>query len=373
MKAASLPVQRPAHAKVLVVDDRGNIQHWPRSKFVDLLRPGDLIVANDAAVIPASLSGQHLPSGRTIEVRLAGRRSLAPDAVREFSVVVFGAGDFRTRTEDRPLPPPLGVGDLLALGPLRAVVTELLNHPRLVQLEFDGSPEKIWEGLARHGHPIQYSHMQEPLALWDVWTPIAGPPVAFEPPSAGFALDWSVLDSMSARGVEFATITHAAGISSTGDPELDALLPFDEPYRISELTALAINKARAQEGRIIAIGTTVVRALEDAAELDGSIRAGEGLATHRIGSTSQLRVVNAILSGTHEPGTSHYDLLRAFIDDTTLRHMDQELNEHAYRTHEFGDSVFIERQADASTQEHAYRITWKLHSSERLFEQVTAL
>jgi len=91
MKAASLPVQRPAHAKVLVVDDRGNIRHWARSKFVDLLRPGDLIVANDAAVIPASLSGQHLPSGRTIEVRLAGRRSLAPDAVREFSVVVFCA------------------------------------------------------------------------------------------------------------------------------------------------------------------------------------------------------------------------------------------------------------------------------------------
>ncbi len=373
MKAASLPFQDPAQAKLLLVDDRGNIRHWARSKFVDLLRPGDLIVANDAATLPASLTGQHLPSGRPIEVRLAGRRSLALDAVRQFSAVVFGAGDFRTRTEDRPLPPPLTAGDRLALGPLRATVTALLNHPRFIRLDFDGSPAEIWEGLARHGRPIQYSYVLKPLALWDVWTPIAGPPVAFEPPSAGFALDWGVLESMSGRGVEFATITHAAGISSTGDQELDALLPFDEPYRISERTARAIGKARARGGRIIAIGTTVVRALEDAAELDGSVRVGEGLATHRIGGTSRLRVINAILSGTHEPGTSHYDLLRAFIDDATLCRVDQELNAHGYCTHEFGDSVFIEREAHANTQEQTYRIAWRLHWGERLFEDAMAL
>jgi S-adenosylmethionine:tRNA ribosyltransferase-isomerase len=198
-------------------------------------------------------------------------------------------------------------------------------------------------------------------------------PVAFEPPSAGFALDWAVLESMSGRGIEFATITHAAGISSTGDPELDALLPFDESYRISELTALAISKARARGGRIIAIGTTVVRALEDAAEFDGSVRVGEGLATHRIGTNGRLHVVNAILSGTHEPGTSHYDLLRAFIDDTTLRRVDHELDAHGYRTHEFGDSVYIERKADANTQEHAFGITWRVRRGERLFEHATAV
>src|SRR5712692_253635 len=373
MKAASLPFQRPGQAKLLMVDDCGNIRHLARSRFVELLRPGDLIVANDAATLPASLSGQHLPSGRSIEVRLAGRRSLSLDAIHQFSAVVFGAGDFRRRTEDRPLPPPLAAGDRLAVGPLRATVTDLLNHPRLVRLDFDGSPGEIWEGLARHGHPIQYSYLPKPLALWDVWTPIAGPPVAFEPPSAGFALDWTVLDSMSRRGVEFATITHAAGISSTGDSELDALLPFDEPYQVSELTALAISKARARGGRIIAIGTTVVRALEDATEFDHSVRVGEGLATHRIGNTRRLQLVNAILSGTHEPGTSHYDLLRAFTDDTTLRRVDHELDTHGYRTHEFGDSVYIERKADANTQEYANRITWRVQRGERLFEYATAV
>src|SRR6266545_2029679 len=131
MMAARLPVQRPAQAKLLVVDGCGNIRHWARSKFADLLRPGDLVIANDAATLPASLTGRHLPSERPIEVRLAGRSSLSVDEIRRFTAVVFGAGDFRNRTEDRPLPPELVPGDLLALGPLRATVEQLLNHPRL--------------------------------------------------------------------------------------------------------------------------------------------------------------------------------------------------------------------------------------------------
>jgi S-adenosylmethionine:tRNA ribosyltransferase-isomerase len=182
-----------------------------------------------------------------------------------------------------------------------------------------------------------------PLALWDVWTSIAGPPVAFEPPSAGFALDWQALDAMRARGVAFATLTHAAGISSTGDAELDRCLPFDEPYRIPVATAVAVHRARARGERIVAVGTTVVRALEHAAGRDGRVRAGEGLARQRIGAATCLRVVDAILSGTHEPGTSHYELLRAFTDEATLGLANDELDARDYRTHEFGDSVLIEK------------------------------
>jgi S-adenosylmethionine:tRNA ribosyltransferase-isomerase len=330
---------------LLAVDREARLRHLARRQFVDLLRPGDLVVANDAATLPASLTGRHVASGRPIEVRLAGRGSLAADDVHQFTAVVFGAGDFHMRTEDRPLPPALGPGDGLALGPLRATVEKVLHHPRLVRLRLGGSPGEIREGLARHGRPIQYAHVPAPLSLWDVWTPIAGPPVAFEPPSAGFALDWRALASISARGVQFATITHAAGISSTGDAELDALLPFDEPYRIPESTALAIQCTRAAGGRIIAVGTTVVRALEHAAASGDGVRAGERMATQRIGASSGLRVVDAILSGTHEPGSSHYELLRAFTDDAALRRMDDELNARGYRTHEFGDSVFVERAA----------------------------
>ena len=353
MIAASLPIHRHAEAKLLVVDRTGSIRHRKRSEFVALLRPGDLVVANDAATLPASLSGQHLRSGRSIEARLAGHRSLLPDDACRFSAVLFGEGDFRMRTEDRPLPPAVASGDWLGLGPLRARVEEVLGHPRLVILNFDGSPDQIREGLSRHGRPIQYSHVPTPLALWDVWTSIAGPPVAFEPPSAGFVIDWQTLVLLRGRGVQFATITLAAGISSTGDKVLDALLPFDEPYRIPESTALAIRRTRERHGRVTAIGTTVVRALEHAAGLDGVVRAGEGLATQRISAASRLRVVDAILSGTHEPGTSHHDLLRAFTDRTTLSLVDQELDAHGYRTHEFGDSVFFERNRDRNCREEA--------------------
>jgi S-adenosylmethionine:tRNA ribosyltransferase-isomerase len=217
-----------------------------------------------------------------------------------------------------------------------------------VALRFEEAPQQFWEALAHHGRPIQYAHVLEPLAMWDTWTSIAGPPVAFEPPSAGFLLTWSMLGEMRARGVEFATITHAAGISSTGDVELDALLPLEEAYRIPLATARAIGRSRAMGGRIIAIGTTVVRALEHAASNDGIVHAGEGAANQRIGGLTRLRVTDAILSGTHEPGTSHYDLLHAFQDAATLRRADEELNERDYRTHEFGDSVFIECSAGRS-------------------------
>jgi S-adenosylmethionine:tRNA ribosyltransferase-isomerase len=155
-------------------------------------------------------------------------------------------------------------------------------------------------------------------------------------------LDWAALASLTKRGVRFATITHAAGISSTGDPTLDALLPFDEPYRVPASTAEAIHHARELGTRVIAIGTTVVRALEHAATIGPVVQAGEAIASQRIDASSRLRVVNAILSGTHEPGTSHYDMLRAFVDDRTLNRISRALDEHGYRTHEFGDSVFLE-------------------------------
>jgi S-adenosylmethionine:tRNA ribosyltransferase-isomerase len=342
MIAASEPVQRRPDAKLLLIRGGGSIEHWPRSALVSLLHPGDLVVANDAATLPASLFGTHLPTGRSIEVRLAGRRSLDPARVSCFFAVLFGTGDYRIRTEDRPSPPTVAPGDRLQLGPLCATVEGLENHPRLVLLRFEGSAQDIWAGFARHGKPIQYAHVSKPLTLWDTWTPIAANPVAFEPPSAGFALSWDTLGSMVEKGVQFATLTHSAGLSSTGDAELDARLPFDEPYRIPVSTARAIAQAKEHRARIVAVGTTVVRALEHAAA-DGPVASGLGVATQRVGPATRLRVVDAVMSGTHEKGTSHYELLRAFVSARTLARMEQQLESHGYRTHEFGDSILVEK------------------------------
>ncbi len=332
-------------AKLLAISADGVARHLQRTDLASLFRPGDLVIANDAATLPASLLGRHCLTNELVEIRLAGWVS-ARDPTR-FVALAFGAGDSHVRTEDRAPPPPLSAEDRLTLGPLTAIVEHLLDHPRLFELRFLGDRRTILAGLARHGRPIQYAHVPEQLVLWDVWTRIAAEPFAFEPPSAGFCVDWRTLATWRQRGVEFATLTHAAGISSTGDPALDLRLPFDEPYRIPQRTAKAIARVKAAGGRIVAVGTTVVRALEAAVEASGHIRAGDGIAHGRIGHTTPLRVVDAILTGVHAPGESHFELLRAFADDTVLSRMSAEVAKNGYHPHEFGDSVILERHSPA--------------------------
>jgi S-adenosylmethionine:tRNA ribosyltransferase-isomerase len=329
-------------AKLLVVDCDGGLRHLPRPALAYLFNPGDLVIVNDAATLPASLAGIHCPSGKSIEVRLAGWVSVRDPM--HFTAIAFSTGDHRTRTEDRMSPPALLPGDRLALGPLIGIVERLIDHPRLFRLRFLGDHETVFARLARHGRPIQYAHNPEPLALWDVWTTIAANPIAFEPPSAGFALDWRTQSIWRQRGVGFGTLTHAAGLSSTGDPGLDRRLPFDEPYRIPECTAAAITLAKSRGRRIIAIGTTVVRALESAANADGSVRAGDGVASKRIVGETPLWAVDTVLTGVHQPGESHFELLRAFATDAVLNEISVAVGEHDYRPHEFGDSLMIERR-----------------------------
>ena len=165
-------------AKLLVANHDGVISHLPRGILVSLFRPGDLVVANDAATLPASLQGVHRPTGEPIEARLAAWLSLR-DPTR-FVAVVFGAGDYRMTTEDRAPPAPLAAGDRLEFGSLIASVEGSLNHPRLIHIRFAGSPASVMRDLVQHGRPIQYAHIPEPLRLWDVWTKIAADPIAFE-------------------------------------------------------------------------------------------------------------------------------------------------------------------------------------------------
>lgn len=375
------PADRPSIAshdgRLLIVSNTG-VAHLPRTAFPMLLHRNDLVVANDAATLPASLTGTHVPTGATIEVRLAGRCTLDSTSVDRFVAVVFGAGDYRTPTESRPLPPGLTPGDELRfvsttrstfarsvpLTPvpasgiaaasledtLVARVVAVCGHPRLVEIAFSGTPDSIWRWLATAGRPVQYAYVPEPLQIWDSWTRIAARPVAFEPPSAGFILDWAMVKAIRERGARFATLTHAAGLSSTGDPDLDRRLPLDEPYEIPRSTAASIAQTRATGGRVIAVGTTVVRALESAVDVDGHVRPGAGVATLRLGPDSPLRVVTAIASGMHDAGTSHYELLKAFVDEPALQRMSAEADARGYLGHEFGDFVFMEREATETTE-----------------------
>jgi S-adenosylmethionine:tRNA ribosyltransferase-isomerase len=302
-----------------------------------LLQADDLLVVNDAATLPASLAGQ-TAAGFPVELRL-----LAEAGDGAWTAVLFGAGDWRTRTEDRPAPPRAAVGDVLRLDGLTATVAGVDPvSPRLVTVVFDGRAEAFWAALYRSGRAVQYAHTAAPLALWHVQTAYASRPWAAEAPSAGFAFTWDLLLDLRRSGVGLARVTHAAGLSSTGDDALDARLPWPERYDIPERTVRAIEGVRGRGGRIVAVGTTVARALEGAAAAGGgTLRAGAGTTALRLGLATRRRVVDGIVTGVHEVGTSHFALLQSFVEPLRLEDAHAHALRQGYRGHEFGDLVLV--------------------------------
>ncbi len=322
-----------------------------------LLREGDLLVVNDAATLPASLRGV-TGTGVAVEVRLVGSE-WDGEGGASWRAALFGAGDWRQRTEDRPAPPALGAGEELRfdgartrgedgrLGrpgrPLRATIASVdARTPRLVSLRFAAHGAALWRALYRAGRPVQYAHTAAPLALWDVQTAYAARPWAVEAPSAGLALSWELLLDLRRRGIAIARVTHAAGLSSTGDGELDARLPLAERYEVPEETVRAVATARRRGGRVVAVGTTAVRALEgDARSHRGRLVAGAGTTGLRLGPAMRRRVVDGILTGVHDPGTSHFALLESFAPRALLLEAHAFAAERGYLGHEFGDAMLI--------------------------------
>jgi len=340
MMPAAWPRDDPRETRLLHLEpERGGIADRTIGELRALLREGDLLVVNDAATLPASLPGV-TASGAEVEARLTGERG---DGT--WQAVLFGAGDWRRRTEERPPPPALRAGDVLDFDGLRATVASVDEaSPRLVALDFEARDAALWRALYHAGRPVQYAHTAGPLALWQVQTAYAGRPWAAEAPSAGFALTWDLLLELRRRGVGVARVTHAAGLSSTGDGELDARLPLAERYDVAEDAVRAVAAARKRGGRIVAVGTTVARALEAAAGAGcGGQRliAGQGTTELRLGPGTRRGVVDGILTGIHDPGTSHFALLEAFAPRALLLRARDFAEAHGYRGHEFGDSMLI--------------------------------
>ena len=137
----------------------------------------------------------------------------------------------------------------------------------------------------------------------------------------------------------------------SGEAYLWGWLVVDEPYDIPAATASLVGATRRAGGRIVAIGTTVVRALESAATVEGAVaavHAGPGVARGRIGPGAPPRIIDALVTGTHEAGTSHFELLRALVDDAVLAEALARMARAGYRTHEFGDSMLVFRPATAT-------------------------
>jgi S-adenosylmethionine:tRNA ribosyltransferase-isomerase len=336
--AASWPRGEPSLDRLLHLDPRTRRRRDLRvAELPALLAPGDLVVVNDSATLPASLRGKL--EDTAIELRLAGEQ---PGGA--WAAVLFGAGDWRTRTEDRPAPPAARPGDRLALGPELTARVEAVSaiSPRLVSVRFDQPPDDFWPALYRHGRPVQYAYTAGPLELWHTQTPYGARPWSVEAPSAGRPLEASLLAALARRGVALATVTHAAGLSSTGDAALDRALPLPERYEISGATVAAIEATRARQSRVVAVGTTVVRALEGGARAHGGrLLPGEGVTDLRVGAGFRLTIVDGIFTGMHEPEASHFSLLEAFAPRAILAEAHDHAERAGYLAHEFGDSMLI--------------------------------
>lgn len=341
MNPATRPRDRRDDVRLLAIDRHsGETLDGAVEDLRGLLRPGDLLVVNDAATLPASLRGV-APGGESIEVRLAGS-----DGGGRWRAVIFGAGDWRTPTEERGAAPLLGVGDRLLFGddgePLRArIVAVDPRHRRLVELEFEADDEELWAGLYRLGAPIQYAYLEGELDLWSVQSVFAGPPWAVEMPSAGRPLSWGVIQGLLVQGIEVARVTHAAGLSSTGDPSLDRLLPLPERYAIPPSTVAAIRRTKAAGGRVIAVGTTVIRALEGSFVRHGELRPGEGVTELLLSEETELAIVDGVITGMHGPGESHRHLLEAFASPALLDRAWTHAVEAGYLAHELGDIALL--------------------------------
>ena len=321
--------------------------------IVDYLRAGDVLVVNDAATFPASLSGRlrdgdddSADGGRDVELRLlgpTGESASDADGGEMWRAVVFGAGDWHRPTEERPAPPAPRRGATLAIGArLRAtVVGESPLSPRLVTLAFNLRDAALWAALYQAGKPVQYSYLDDDLDLWSVQTVYGARPWAAEMPSAGRPLTWSLLRALLRRGVKVVRLTHAAGLSATGDPAIDRALPLPERFDIPAATVAAIRAARRAGHRVIAVGTSVVRALEGCVALHGQLRAGEGTTDLVIDETLRPQLVDGLLTGVHSPTESHFRLLRAFAGEDSLQAAWAESDRLGYRYHEFGDTWLI--------------------------------
>jgi S-adenosylmethionine:tRNA ribosyltransferase-isomerase len=344
MKPATTYPERRDDVRLLVIDPtfplapaEAALRETRTPALADFLAAGDLLVVNDAATVPASLRGRDA-AGNEIEARLIAARG-----ADRFRAVLLGAGDWHRRTEDRPPPATLPVGARLRFGALDAeIVARADVSPRLVELRFDASGDALWAALYREGRPVQYSYLAHDLPLWALQTVYAARPWAFEMPSAGRPLSWEILLALRRKGVRWASLTHAAGLSATGDPAIDAALPLDERFEIPAATVSAIVETRARDGRVVAVGTTVVRALEGAAAGNGGVlRAGPGETDLVITPAFRPRVVDGILSGAHAAHESHFSLLAAFAGPELLSAAAAHAERAGFLTHELGDSMLV--------------------------------
>ena len=308
----------------LMVIDRAaqSIRHSHFAEVGSFLRSGDLLVVNRSRTIPAAVPA-HREGGELVQLRLCVRHA------EEWHVLCV-----------EPDPPHRNValrdGERLQVAGAQTVV-----RGRRADLPLLWRIDALSEGLERvlrSGEAIRYSYVPQPVPLSHYQTVYANEPGSVETPSAGRSFSWELLVELRRHGIQLADIVLHTGLSSLQDDAVDAEHPlFEEWFAVDATAAEAVNRAP----RVIAVGTTVVRALETAAGRDGPVGAVEGWTRLRLEAGSPLRVVQGLVTGFHEPQASHFDLLRAFLAEPLLDRAYREAIAERYLWHEFGDLCLI--------------------------------
>ena len=311
--------------RLLVATARGG-EHARFAQLGEFLAPGDLVVINTSATLAAAVDGNRAGAG--VEVHFSAELDDG-----SWVVEVRPAG-----TSDGPVA-DLRPGEVITLDADAALIVDRPQPAGQARLwrarpRIDGGVSLF---LARHGRPIRYAYVPRPWPLPQYQTVFSREPGSAEMPSAGRPFTEQIVTDLITRGVAVAPIVLHTGVSSQepGEP------PQPEPFRVPQATARLVNSTRQAGGRVIAVGTTVTRALESAAEPDGSVRARHGWTDLVLGPAQPTRVVTGLVTGWHAPGASHLALLAAVAGTALVERAYAEAVRSGYRWHEFGDSCLL--------------------------------
>ncbi|WP_349408278.1 S-adenosylmethionine:tRNA ribosyltransferase-isomerase [Pseudalkalibacillus sp. SCS-8] len=318
--------------KLLILDRKtGGIHHDRFNNIDEHFKPGDLLILNISRTLPASFKvnirrGNQIIASE-VEVRLGQRKS---NSVWKVLFIHFTVqkGD-----------------EIIFSRILKAVVRSKNKSTPLVTICFSLRGKELYNQLYLLGEPIRYEYIQHDWPLTAYQTVYGTVPGSVEMVSAGRAFSWELLLRLKKRGVGLATITLHTGLSYYGNDQWH-VGPADslEEYEVPANTIEAIKETKLRGGKVIAVGTTVVRAVESAVDTQGVPVEKKGWTNLHIDETFSLNVVNGLLTGFHEPKASHLDMLSAFIKPHLLKAAYQKAIDHKYLWHEFGDiNLILER------------------------------
>ena len=308
----------------LMVNDKqtGAVKHDSFSCLDHYLKTGDLLVLNNSRTIPASLSAVLLNG---VSAAKAGLRLARKTGAYTWEVLIEA---------DTP-----SIGDRIVFKDrLEADIIGTVSGSPLHEIKFHANKEVVLDYIMRHGEPVRYEYTDKPWGLDFYQTVFASVPGSVEMPSAGRAFSWEMLIRLQRKGVKLAFLQLHTGLSYTTEeywpPNPKSNL---EWYHVPEQTLDTIQETKAAGKKVIAVGTTVVRALETVAQTNER----SGITNLYIGPGHHVKMADGIMTGFHEPEASHLDLLSCFIREEQLLESYRTAIASGYLWHEFGDMNLI--------------------------------